>query len=227
VRDKDYNTGLRGVLFEARHHARMGAAVWLFGWLVLRQTFQSGPVGWVLGGKPISYREIEEETGFNRRTLENWMRLLRRHGYVETETAQGGVIIRIMKAKKFAQAPRNSAGGVRNHAGGAPQSCVGNGSKRFSHQQLAAGIGSSSVVGEKERATATPSCLEENQNQQQHEAQQHPTGNSQQPLHFEPRRRPGDSKFPEILRRALLRADREDAIRRELAVGSGPEVRRS
>ncbi len=111
MRDKDYNTGLRGVLFEARHHARMGAAVWLFEWLVLRQTFQSGPVGWVLGGKPVSYREIEEETGFNRRTLENWMRVLRRHGYVETETAQGGVIIRIMKAKKFAQAPRNSAGG--------------------------------------------------------------------------------------------------------------------
>src|SRR5579864_1436055 len=73
MRGKDFNTGLRGVLFEAQHYERMGAAVWLYGWLVLRQTHQSGSVGWVLGGAPISYREIEEETGFNRRTLERWM----------------------------------------------------------------------------------------------------------------------------------------------------------
>jgi hypothetical protein len=69
MREKDFNTGLRGVLFESRHYARMGAAVWLYGWLVLRQTHQSGGVGYVLGGAPVTYREIEEETGFNRRTL--------------------------------------------------------------------------------------------------------------------------------------------------------------
>lgn len=103
MRAKDFNTGLRGVLFEAKHHARMGAAVWLYGWLVLRQTRQAGATGLVLGGRPVSYREIEDETGFPRRTLERWMRVLRRAGYVETQAVPAGVIVRITKAKKFPQ----------------------------------------------------------------------------------------------------------------------------
>jgi len=101
VREKDFNTGLRGVLFEEKHYARMGAALWLYGWLVLRQTHQQGSAGLVLGGAPVSYREIEAETGFNRRTLERWMRTLRKYGYIETDAAPNGVSIRITKAKKF------------------------------------------------------------------------------------------------------------------------------
>jgi hypothetical protein len=100
MREKNFNTGLRGVLFEERHYARMGSAIWLYGWLVLRQTHQTGTTGWVLGGSPVSYREIEGETGFNRRTLERWMSLLRRNEYIETEAAPDGVIVRILKAKK-------------------------------------------------------------------------------------------------------------------------------
>src|ERR1700674_3190322 len=93
MRDKNYSTGLRGVLFEARHYERMGAALWLYGWLVLRQTHQSDSVGWVLGGAPVSYRETEEETGFLRKTIERWMKTLRAHGYIKTEATQRGVII--------------------------------------------------------------------------------------------------------------------------------------
>jgi hypothetical protein len=100
MREKDFNTGLRGVLFEAGHYARMGSAVWLYGWLVLRQTHQSGGIGYVLGGSPFTYREIEEETGFNRRTLEAWMRTLRREGYIETRLDRGGIVVLILKAKK-------------------------------------------------------------------------------------------------------------------------------
>jgi hypothetical protein len=100
MREKDFNTGLRGVLFEAGHYARMGSAVWLYGWLVLRQTHQSGGVGYVLGGAPLTYREIEEETGFNRRTLEAWMRTLRREGYIETRQDRGGIVVLILKAKR-------------------------------------------------------------------------------------------------------------------------------
>ena len=113
MRGKDFNTGLRGVLFEAQHYERMGAALWLYGWLVLRQTHQQGSVGWVLGGAPVSYREIEEETGFNCRTLERWMRTLRQQGYIETEAAPAGIIIRISKAKKFPQPGRRFAEGIR------------------------------------------------------------------------------------------------------------------
>lgn len=127
MREKDFNTGLRGVLFEEKHYARMGAALWLYGWLVLRQTHQKGSEGWVLGGAPVSYREIEEETGFNRRTLERWMRTLRKHGYIETDAAPSGVVIRITKAKKFKrfsrfpQVLRQAAEGARKLAGASPK----------------------------------------------------------------------------------------------------------
>src|ERR1700689_966258 len=153
MRGKDFNAGLRGVLFEARHHRRMGAAGWLFGWLVLRQTHQQGDLGWVLGEAPISYREIEEETGFNCRTLERWMRTLRRHGYVETEAAPAGVIVRITKAKKFPQGGRNFAYGVRKVAGGVTQNRVPSGPNPSWNQQTAGRIGSSSVTRSQERAS--------------------------------------------------------------------------
>jgi hypothetical protein len=103
MRAKDFNAGLRGVLFEAKHYEQMGPAVWLYGWLVLRQTRQVGTTGLVLGGRPVSYREIEEETGFGRKTLERWMRVLRRAGYIETRAVAAGIVVRITKAKKFAE----------------------------------------------------------------------------------------------------------------------------
>ncbi len=74
--------------------------MWLYGWLVLRQTHQSQGIGYVLGGAPVTYREIEDETGFNRRTLEAWMRVLRREGYVRTQNVPAGISVQILRAKK-------------------------------------------------------------------------------------------------------------------------------
>ncbi len=162
MREKNFNTGLRGVLFEARHYARMGSAIWLYGWLVLRQTHQTGTTGWVLGGAPICYREIEGETGFNRRTLERWMSQLRRNEYIETEAAPGGVVVRILKAKKHLQGAhvgtrsstqdvRKFAETVRKDAERNPQSCVENHGQRYRNERVTAQIGSSSVVRIKDK----------------------------------------------------------------------------
>jgi hypothetical protein len=242
MRGKDFNAGLRGVLFEARHHRRMGAAVWLFGWLVLRQTHQQGDLGWVLGGAPISYREIEEETGFNCRTLERWMRTLRRHGYVETDAAPAGVIVRITKAKKFPQGGRNSAYGVRKVAGGVTQNRVPSEQNPAWNQQAAGGISSSSVARSQERTI--PGDLHRHfhrQNQIQQPSAQDPTANSSGLGQTQNSGRGATPDFPAgphlqqqnkffleaRLRQQLIRAEREEAVRRELAVGSGPEVRRS
>jgi hypothetical protein len=157
MREKNFNTGLRGVLFEERHYARMGSAIWLYGWLVLRQTHQTGTTGWVLGGAPVSYREIEGETGCNRRTLERWRSVLRRNEYIDTEAAPGGVIVRILKAKKHLQGARlgtsndvrrvrNFAATVRRVAERSPQRCVANRGESYENERIAARIGSSSVV---------------------------------------------------------------------------------
>ena len=46
-----YKSGLVDGLFTPEHRRRMGEAVWLFGWLVARQTAQKDAVGFVLSGK--------------------------------------------------------------------------------------------------------------------------------------------------------------------------------
>jgi hypothetical protein len=246
MREKNFSTGLRGVLFEARHYARMGSALWLYGWLVLRQTHQSGSVGWVLGGAPVRYREIEEETGFNCRTLERWLSTLRREGYIETTAVQGGVRIRIMKAKKFPQGAPKSAEGVRKNAGGGTRNCGANTQQNYTYEQFADGMNSSSIVrikereaqrgnpkncgnlneiqrqqrnrnqdpGEYETSNQNPSGLEEKQNRNHNQYQKHEQ-NQQRYFIWEMR-----------LRQQLLRAERDEAVRRELAVGTGPLDRR-
>jgi hypothetical protein len=293
MREKDYNTGLRGVLFEARHHARMGAAIWLYGWLVLRQTHQTGTTGWVLGGAPVSYREIEEETGFNRRTLERWMRLLRNQEYISTQSAPDGVIVRILKAKKHgrnregSRPVRNAAEGIRKDAGSGPQNCVADAGKTPSADRVATGISSSSVVRIKERIArneihtpvencpcSTPKQANLTDNSQDPAKQeitdceriafrkqfekllqknnatsfrsdpisitnqidnpQHPASHAQKHNHAQrpsaqrENRPPTQQQFPWELRARmrLLRAERDEEVRRELAVGTGPEVQR-
>jgi len=239
MRGKDYNTGLRGVLFEFRHYERMGAAIWLYGWLVLRQTHQQGSRGWVLGGSSVSYREIEEETGFNARTLERWMQVLRRAGYVETEATPGGVIISITKAKKFPQGARNSAGTPLKDAGACPQDRGGSPSYLSTNQRAATGIGSSFVGGSQEGNK--PSAAHRDFHRSAHSCGNHPSQESSSPslLSQTENQLPGGGRglqhgcrtasgqLDARLLRQLLRAEREEAVRRELAVGTGPEVERS
>ncbi|MGH9715298.1 MAG: hypothetical protein ACRD4R_00995 [Candidatus Acidiferrales bacterium] len=264
MRGMDFNTGLRGVLFEARHYERMGSAIWLYAWLVLRQTHQTGETGWVLGGAPVRYKEIEEETGFNARTLERWMSTLRRYGYIQTEAAMGGLIVRITKAKKHSQA-RNSAesggadrlrraserirkiaGGVRTFAEGNTQDCVALRPQALENTQLPLRISSSSV--EESLETNTTGNREENPNQDQNQIQNLNPSCSGERQNQQPNQPPTSARnlfadpgrIPRVrvqpprqswlalaearLRQQRMRAERDEAVRRELFVGAGPEV---
>jgi len=240
MREKNFSTGLRGVLFEARHYAQMGSAVWLYGWLVLRQTHQSGEVGWVLGGAPVSYLEIEEETKFNRRTLERWMRDLRRAGYIQTTIVQGGLSIRITKAKKFPQAVRKSAEGVRRIAGSDTRNCGASTHQGFTREQVADGMNSLSIVRMKEIEAQRQSCGNPNENQN-HNQNGNPSTNpydkkpnpscSEEKQNRNHRRVQDQQQNQHILwelrlRQQLLRAERDEEVRRELAVGSWPGEKR-
>jgi len=250
MRGKDFNCGLRGVLFEAHHCDRMGSAIWLYGWLVLRQTHQCGDIGWVLGGAPVNYREIENETGFNRRTLERWMRILRSHGYVETRVVPSGIIIQIRKAKKFPQPGRNSAEGVRRIAEGARKvaeggahSCVGYASQLAEGPSVTPRIGSSSVEAEIERKRrgGDEQVFHSLRNKfpqppvqathAKHSGNPFPLGSKQNPRrrsHSSDGLQPPFDFVQEMrMRLQLLRAEREEAVRRELGVGAGPEVKRT
>jgi len=235
MRGKDFNAGLRGGLFEDRHFTRMGSAVWLYGWLVLRQTHQSNSIGWVLGGSPVTYREIEGETGFKCRTLERWMRTLRQNGYIETDAVPGGVKIRITKAKKFPQTGRNPAGRVRGFEGSGTQSSVAVAGKLVSGEEVADRIDSSSVerIREKELQREIHRIIHRDfhiQHQHQkaklfgssenHTQQTNPKRNWQRT-----ERQTEQRNYQHALRlvRQLLRRERDEEVRRELHVGAGPE----
>lgn len=102
MRGKHLNSGIRGGLWEEQHFQGMGPAVWLFGWLIHRQTRERDGVGLVLAGSPLTYRIISQDTGIAERTLNRWMARLSRAGYVQvTHTTHKRMIIRIAKAKKF------------------------------------------------------------------------------------------------------------------------------
>ena len=102
MRGKNLNCGIRGGLWDEAHLERMGPAVWLFGWLVHRQTREHNGVGLVLGGSPLTYKIISEDTGMAVRTLKRWMARLGRSGYVRVKhTTYKRMIIQITKAKKF------------------------------------------------------------------------------------------------------------------------------
>ena len=102
MRGKQLNSGIRGGLWDDAHLERMGAAVWLFGWLVHRQTRERFGVGLVLGGSPLTYERIREDTGMPVRTLKRWMSRLSRAGYIRiTHAAHKRMVVEIVKAKKF------------------------------------------------------------------------------------------------------------------------------
>lgn len=102
MRGKHLNSGIRGGLWEEEHLLRMGPAVWLFGWLVHRQTRERDGIGLVLAGSPLTYEIIRQDTGIAVRTLKRWMARLGRSGYIQvTHVARKRMVIQIAKAKKF------------------------------------------------------------------------------------------------------------------------------
>ena len=110
--------------------------------------------GWVLDGTPATYREIEEGTGFNCLTLETWMQVLRREGYIKTEAVPAGLVIRITKVKNFHsfhRVPAAFAGPPRKIADQSPPNCGAGSSYVAYYQTDPRRIGSSSLDGSQER----------------------------------------------------------------------------
>lgn len=100
MEDGHFNCGLNGGLFESKHYNAMGDAVWLFGWLVHRQTQMNGSV---LNGTPILDCRIAKDTGHPLKRIRRWRdTLLVEPGpYIEVKRTPIGHIYRILKPKKF------------------------------------------------------------------------------------------------------------------------------
>lgn len=103
-------SGLKGGIFEQKHFSAMGNALWLFGWLCMRQSQINGSgEGLPHYGNPLTFKEISDDTGFSRRTIEKWTAVLTRTGYVHTKRiGNSGIIFFIHKAKQKAKNPKPS-----------------------------------------------------------------------------------------------------------------------
>lgn len=107
-------SGLKGGLFEEKHRKAMGEAIWLFGWLVTRQSqVQEKPDGTLDGlphyGNPMTDDQISADTGFPARSIQYWRHVLTMSGYIRTvRVGNSGLIYFINKAKKKARNPKPS-----------------------------------------------------------------------------------------------------------------------
>ena len=88
-------------LLESKHRRAMKESVWLFMWLLDKITSISEEgIGRVLGGKPITYEEVNKDLDFPPRTYKEWVSRLRKAGYINTIRAPRGLIFEVNKAKK-------------------------------------------------------------------------------------------------------------------------------
>ncbi len=85
-------------LLEGDHHEKMGAAVWLYMWLIDKVTrIDEDGIGWVLGGKPIQIAEVKHMT---RRSVQRYIATLRNEDYIIVKRTMRGMILGVKKAKK-------------------------------------------------------------------------------------------------------------------------------
>lgn len=103
--------GAKGGLLAEKHYYAMKDAIWLFQWLLLRQTgLNEIGEGIVNYGHPITRAEIQEDTGFGDWRIERWTDRLRRTDYIRTEKrGNDGLIFFVLAAKHKTKKARVAA----------------------------------------------------------------------------------------------------------------------
>lgn len=108
---ENFWVGVKGGLVAEKHYYAMKDAVWLFLWLVLRQTgLNESGEGIVNYGHPITRQEITENTGFADWRIERWTDRLRRTDYIRTEkSGNSGLIFFVLAGKHKTKRAREAA----------------------------------------------------------------------------------------------------------------------
>ena len=88
-------------LLDPKHRKAMKESVWFFMWLLDKITsITEEGIGKVLGGKPITYEEVNKDLDIPSRTYKDWVSRLRAAGYINTKRTPYGLIFEVNKAKK-------------------------------------------------------------------------------------------------------------------------------
>jgi hypothetical protein len=105
--DKHYFPVHAGMLTE-EHRERIGKAIWEFLWCLsktTKETIEDGDrVGVVLGGKPITFKEVADEFGISRSTVRRNFEILELENYISLLETPRGHVIKVMRSKKFKDA---------------------------------------------------------------------------------------------------------------------------
>lgn len=102
--------GAKGGLLEEKHRRAMRDAVWLFLYLLMRQTqINEAGEGVVRYGNPTSRTDIAADTGWSDANIKRWTARLIRGGYVRAvRSGNDGLIFFISKGKSKAKNPKPS-----------------------------------------------------------------------------------------------------------------------
>ncbi len=114
---KGFTFEIKNNLLEKKHIEAMGIAVWLFMWLDDKITkVDENGVGWVLGGKPIIFKEVEAELGISQRTYTRWIAQLEKYPYIKAIRTPTGTSFRVFKAHKtFGRKVENKLARAEKH----------------------------------------------------------------------------------------------------------------
>src|SRR5215218_9147615 len=85
-----------------KHYRAMGRALWLYGYLIVHADRRTG----------ILYRKVRTISGdmqVSGRTVQEWLLVLRRHGYIRTRTTGRSLVIMIERWKPIQSIQRNTS----------------------------------------------------------------------------------------------------------------------
>lgn len=102
-------------LLEPKHRKAIGPALWEFLWCIDKTTKEKNGIGYVYGGKPVTFAEIAEDLGVSEKTIQRHIERLYLAGYIEQIVTPHGQQIRVIKSCKFTKEPsqdRSIAGDV-------------------------------------------------------------------------------------------------------------------
>lgn len=88
-------------LLQNSHRKKIGEAIWEFLWCIDKTTVEEKGIGWVLGKKPVKIDEISDDLGESRSTVQRHLDALKRHHYITVIRASRGIVIGVLKSKKW------------------------------------------------------------------------------------------------------------------------------
>lgn len=99
----NFSVGLLRAILEPKHYHAMSDALWLYTFLLDKQTrgLEKNGFGQVAGGVPIRDSDIADTIGSSERTVSRWRGRLKSHGYITARRTPYGYVYAITKPKKW------------------------------------------------------------------------------------------------------------------------------